>query len=50
MKKSIKPISDHIADFLDWLEIEEGLSNKTQENYSRFLNKFLGWLKEMLVG
>lgn len=46
MNKSNSPISDHIANFLDWLEIEEGLSNKTQENYSRFLNKFLNWLKE----
>ena len=41
MKKSIKPIPDHITDFLDYLEIEEGLSNKTQENYSRFLTKFI---------
>lgn len=46
MDKSIKPITGHITDFLDWLEIEEGLSSKTQENYSRFLNKFINWLKE----
>jgi len=46
MINSSKPISQHIADFLDWLEIEQGLSSKTQENYSRFLNKFLYWQKE----
>jgi len=46
MTKSQKPLKDHISDFLDWLEIEKGLSSKTQENYSRFLNKFLIWLKE----
>jgi site-specific recombinase XerD len=46
MKKSSRPIIEHITDFLDWLEIEEGLSSKTQENYSRFLNKFINWLKE----
>lgn len=46
MNKSQKPIKSHISDFLDWLEIEKGLSSKTQENYSRFLKKFLNWLKE----
>ena len=46
MTKSTKPIKDHLNDFLDWLEIEKGLSSKTQENYSRFLKKFLNWLKK----
>jgi len=41
MKNSTKPLPQHLHDFLDWLEIEKGLSSKTQENYSRFLNKFL---------
>ena len=45
MKKSQKPIPYHIPDFLDWLDIEKGLSNKSQENYKRFLKKFLDWLK-----
>lgn len=45
MKKSSKPIPNHLADFLDWLEIEKGLSSKSQENYARFLKKFLDWLK-----
>lgn len=45
MKESSKPIPFHLTDFLDWLEIEEGLSSKSQENYSRFIKKFLDWLK-----
>ena len=46
MKQSDKPIPHHLNDFLDWLEIEKGLSSKTQENYSRFLKNFLDWLKK----
>jgi len=46
MEKSQKPIPQHLTDFLDWLDIEKGLSNKSQENYSRFLKKFIDWLKE----
>ncbi len=45
MKKSQKPIPRHLNDFLDWLEIEKGVSSKTQENYARFLKRFLDWLK-----
>ncbi len=46
MEKSQKPIPDHLSDFLDWLDIEKGLASKSQENYSRFLKKFINWLKE----
>ncbi len=46
MERSQKPIPQHLTDFLDWLDIEKGLSNKSQENYSRFLKKFINWLKE----
>ena len=46
MKKSNKNITEHIPDFLDYCEVEKGLSNKTQENYSRYLQKFLSWLKK----
>ena len=46
MQKSQKPIPQHVSDFLDWLEIEKGLSSKSQENYSRFINKFISWLKD----
>lgn len=45
MTKSAKPIQDHLTDFLEYLEIEKGLSSKTQENYKMFLNKFLEFLK-----
>ena len=45
MKKSDKSMIKHIPDFLDYCEVEKGLSDKTQENYSRYLNKFVGWLK-----
>ncbi len=40
-----KPIIEYIPDFLDWLDIEKGLSSKTQENYQRFIKKFVDWLK-----
>ncbi len=45
MEKSDKPIIKHITDFLEYLEVERGVANKTQENYSRYLNKFVKWLK-----
>ena len=41
-----KPIIEYLTDFLDFSEIEKGLSVKTQENYSRFLNKFFKWLQD----
>jgi site-specific recombinase XerD len=45
MKKSPKPIIQHLSDFLDWLDIEKGLSSKSQENYTRFIERFFYWLK-----
>lgn len=46
-----KPIIKYLTDYLDYSEIEKGLSGKTQENYSRFLNKFFKWLNEnRLIG
>ncbi|MFA6417106.1 MAG: tyrosine-type recombinase/integrase [Patescibacteria group bacterium] len=41
-----KAIIKYLIDFLDFCEIEKGLSTKTQENYTRFLRKFFTWLKE----
>ena len=41
-----KPLIKYLVDFLDYSEIEKGLSSKTQENYTRFLRKFFTWLKE----
>ncbi|MDP3883214.1 MAG: tyrosine-type recombinase/integrase [Candidatus Staskawiczbacteria bacterium] len=45
MKNSQTPIATHINGFLDWIDIEKGLSSKTQESYKRFLDRFLSWLK-----
>ena len=44
MNHSNKPIIKHIPDFLDYCEIEKGLSDNTQKNYSRYLKKFTDWL------
>jgi site-specific recombinase XerD len=46
MKKSNNPIIKHIPDFLDYCEVEKGLSNNTQKNYQRYLNKFKFWLEK----
>ncbi len=46
MQKSNKPMPKHVNDFLDWIDVEKGLSSKTQENYRRFLEKFLLWLRK----
>jgi site-specific recombinase XerD len=45
MNQSNTPIIKHIPDFLDYCEVEKGLSDKTQENYMRYLQKFIFWLK-----
>jgi len=44
MQKSKKPIIEHIKDFLDYCEVERGLSSRTQENYAHYLKKFTTWL------
>lgn len=44
MLKSDRSIPNHISDFLDWLDIEKGLSSKSQENYGRFIKRFIDWL------
>jgi site-specific recombinase XerD len=46
MEKSNRTIPSYLNDFLDWLEIQKGLSSKSQENYARFLKKFLDWLEK----
>ncbi len=45
MKKSDKKIIKHIPDFLDYCEVEKGLSEKTQQNYNHYLRKFVSWLE-----
>lgn len=44
MTKSLKPISKHFTDYLNYLEIDQGLSPRSIQNYDRFLKKFSGWL------
>ena len=43
-QSTAKSIKARITDFLEYCEVEKGLSNKTQENYRMFLNKFLEFL------
>jgi site-specific recombinase XerD len=43
-RKSTAPLRDHIAPFLDYCEIEKGLSNNTQRNYDQYLKLFVKWL------
>lgn len=45
MSKANKPFFEHLNDFLDYLDIEKNLSNNSQKNYHRFLNKFFNWLE-----
>lgn len=45
MRKTTTSIICYIPQFLDHCN-ETGLSGNTQENYRRFLNKFIIWLKE----
>jgi len=46
MKKSSIPLIKHIPDFLDYCDVVLGLSSKTIEDYHRFLNRFVNWLKK----
>lgn len=42
--KSREPLPAHILPFLEYCEIEKGLSNNTQRNYEQYLKLFTGWL------
>ena len=44
--QSNKPLPEHILPFLDYCEIEKGLSSNTQKNYKQYLQLFVGWLKK----
>lgn len=45
MKVHNKPTKDYLLDYLDWLELEKGLSSISQENYSKFLQSFFEFLE-----
>jgi len=40
-----QPIAEYLFPFLDYCEIEKGLSNNTQKNYKQYLRLFLRWLE-----
>lgn len=44
MQDPDKTVSKYFPDFLEYLAVEKGLSQKTQENYHKFLKKFLEFL------
>lgn len=44
--KSTEPLVDHISPFLDYCEVEKGLSSNTQRNYDQYLKIFTKWLTE----
>lgn len=44
--KNSTPIKDHVLPFLDYCEIEKGLSSNTQKNYRQYLKLFTDWLEK----
>lgn len=46
MKKSSLPLIKHIPDFLEYCEVEKGLSPMSSRNYHNFLKVFISWLKD----
>ena len=45
MKNSNKSLINYILDFFEYCEKERDFSDKTIENYGRYLNRFTSWLK-----
>jgi len=45
MKRSNVPLIKHIPDFLEYCEVEKGLSPISTKNYHNFLKIFIKWLK-----
>jgi site-specific recombinase XerD len=46
MDQPDKPIIAYKTDYLDWIDVEKGLTSVTQENYARFIERFFVWLKD----
>ncbi|MFA6919054.1 MAG: site-specific integrase [Patescibacteria group bacterium] len=46
MKNSTNPLIKHIPKFLEYIEVEKGLSQATSRNYHNFLLVFIEWLKD----
>lgn len=47
---SPEPIKNHVTPFLEYCEIEKGLSNNTQKNYQQYLKLFINWLEDIGKG
>lgn len=45
MQRSSTPIAKHITPFLDYCEVEKGLSPVSTRNYHNFLKMFTSWLE-----
>ena len=41
-----QPLRSYLLPFLDYCEIEKGLSNNTQRNYRQYLRVFFAWLEK----
>ena len=41
-----KPIISYTNDFIEYCEVQKGLSSTTGKNYTRFLQQFFTWLKK----
>ncbi len=46
IRKSTTPLKEYLFPFLDYCEIEKGLSDNTQRNYRQYLSLFVKWLSE----
>src|SRR3989344_5098436 len=46
LQKSTKSIIKYIPSFIDYCEVEKGLSNNTQRNYAQYLSLFQKLLAE----
>ena len=46
VRKSSTPLREYLFPFLDYCEIEKGLSQNTQRNYNQYLSLFIKWLKQ----
>ncbi len=46
VKKSTTTLREYLLPFLDYCEIEKGLSSNTQRNYNQYLSLFIKWLRK----
>jgi len=46
IRKSSTPLKEHLFPFLDYCEIEKGLSENTQRNYKQYISLFIVWLEK----